>query len=120
MYFPYVGFDGNDFTEPMSKSTEVTYTNVCSCLGTGSISLSAQTDKDAYEVGDSIVITTQVNNQSNKRVRAIEVHLQQIFNCNFNTIAYIGDINVQATGSFSWNSHLEIPFTPIPMPTLEL
>ena len=115
VYFPRVGFDGNDFAEPMSKSTEVTYTNVCSCLGTGSISLSVQTDKDAYEIGDSIIITTQVNNQSNKRVRAIEVHLQRIISHTFTTIAYIGDINVQATGSFSWNSHLEIPFTPISM-----
>ena len=71
------GVDENVFTEPLSKSTEITYNS--SCFGSGSISLSVQTDKDVYRWRESILITAQVNNQSNKTIRAIRANIQRIW-----------------------------------------
>ena len=60
-------------------------------------------------MGDSIAITAQVNNQSNKRVRAIRVKLHQIINNHRMTVGVpIFDRNVQATGSFDWNGQLPV------------
>ena len=93
----------------MAKSTEKTYSGLCSCFGSGSISLSVQIDKDACGIGDSIAVTAQVNNQSNKRVRAIRVRLYQIVNNYVRAVGeHIYDRNVQATGSFSWNGCLPV------------
>ena len=93
----------------MAKSTEKTYSGLCSCFGSGSISLSVQIDKDACRIGDSIAVTVQVNNQSNKRVRAIRVRLYQIVNNYVRAVGeHIYDRNVQATGSFSWNGCLPV------------
>ena len=63
MYSSCTGADENDVTEPLSKSTEITY-GISSYFGSGSISLSVQTDKGSYKGGESIVVTAQVKNQS--------------------------------------------------------
>ena len=72
------GVDESYFTEPLSKSTEITY-GTSSCFGSGSISLSVQTDKGEYKGGESILITAQVNNQSNKTIRAIRADIQELW-----------------------------------------
>ena len=122
-----IGVDPSDFTEPLSRSTEKTYSSACTCFGSGSISLSVQLDKDVYEIGETVVITAQVNNQSNKRIRAINVNLRRTSETHQphtiwrNVVLNVSDSKVQATGSFSWTSnHLQIPLTSISMDTPEL
>jgi len=109
----FIRFD--EPTEPVSASTELKYSSVCPCFGLGSISLSVQLDKDTYQVGEPISITAQVDNQSNKTVRAIRVKLLQVWEQrNFFSRTNINMINsaeVQASGSFHWSGCLQVPQT---------
>ena len=78
VYLSCTGVDENNFTERLSKSTEISYGSL-SCFGSGSISLSVETDKGSYKCGESILITADVNNQSNKTIRAIKANIRHIW-----------------------------------------
>ena len=113
-----IGVGSNNFTEPLSKLTEVTYDG---WFGSGSISLSVQIEKEAYEIGESIVISAQISNQSNKRIKAIQANLRHYNHLSNNphhhnrwNIIGIHDRNVQATGSFNWTNQLLVPITAPP------
>lgn len=111
------GVDERFFTEPLSKSTEITYGD-SSCFGSGSISLSVQTDKDVYKWRESILITAQVNNQSSKTIKAIRANIQRIWIMPEYTskvsIDSFTDRSMLRLGSrigrsFDWNWNLRVP-----------
>lgn len=114
MHSSYVDNPSN-FTEPLSRTTELNYSSICSCLGSGSISLSVQIDKQACRIKESIAITVQVNNQSNKRVRAIRVYIRERMKLHsqhfpsYNNFGSVNSTEVQENGSFSWNYLLHVP-----------
>ena len=61
---------------PLSNSREKTL--CCLCCASGPISLSATTDRGGYCPGESIAITTEVENHSNRRITAVQATLKQI------------------------------------------
>ena len=107
-----IGDDENVFTEPPSNSTEISY-GIFSCFGSGSISLSVRIDKGAYKCGESMLITAEVNNQSNKTIRAIRANIRHVwimarstFKKSFKAVT---DHNVHGSKSINWNYNLEVP-----------
>lgn len=106
------GDDENVFTEPLSKSTEISY-GISSCFGSGSISLSVRIDKDAYKCGESMLVTAEVNNQSNKTIRAIRANVRHIWIMSRSTFKKsfkpFTDHNIHGSKSVNWNYNLEVP-----------
>ena len=101
----------NDFTEPLSKSTKISYDN--SWFGFGYISLSVQTDKNEYKCGELILITAEVDNQSNKTIRGIKANIQPSLDGEKYLQVNFTDRNIQENKSFSWNYKLQIPHSAI-------
>jgi len=63
-------------TTPLSSSNEKTL--CCLCCASGPISLSVITDRGGYCPGESIAISTEAENHSNKSVTTIQASLKQI------------------------------------------
>ena len=61
---------------PLSSSHEKML--CCFCCASGPISLSVTTDRSGYCPGESIAITTEVDNHSNRRITAVRAALKQI------------------------------------------
>ena len=60
---------------PLSRSNEKTL--CCLCCTSGPLSLSVQTDRGGYCPGESIAISTEGENHSNRRVTAVRATLNQ-------------------------------------------
>ena len=61
--------------QSLSSSNEKTI--CCLCCASGPISLSAMTDRGAYCPGESIAISTEVENHSSRRITAVQASLKQ-------------------------------------------
>jgi len=62
-------------TTPLSSSNEKTL--CCLCCASGPVSLSVTTDRGGYCPGESIAISTEAENHTNRRVRAVRASLEQ-------------------------------------------
>ena len=62
-------------TTPLLRSNEKTF--CCLCCTCGPISLSAKTDRGGYCPGESIAISTEVENHSNRRITCVRATLKQ-------------------------------------------
>ena len=63
-------------TTPLSSSNEKTL--CCLCCTSGPLSLSVQTDRGGYCPGESIAISTEGENHSNRRVTSVRATLKQV------------------------------------------
>lgn len=63
-------------TSPLSSSNEKTL--CCLCCASGPISLSVKTDRAGYCPGESIAISTEAENHSNRRMSRVRATLKQI------------------------------------------
>ena len=63
-------------TAPLSSSNEKTL--CCLCCASGPISLSAKTDRGGYCPGESIAISTEGENHSNRRITCVRATLKQV------------------------------------------
>ena len=62
-------------TVPLSRSIEKTL--CCLCCASGPISLSVKTDRGGYCPGESIAISTEAENHSNRRITCVRATLKQ-------------------------------------------
>ena len=106
-------------TTPLSSSNEKTL--CCLFCASGPLSLSVQTDRGGYCPGESIAITTEGENHSNRRVTSVRATLKQVVVYNAKGHGYVS-INkiinrIQGRGiypgaSSNWNNKLlPIPAT---------
>ena len=63
-------------TAPLSSSNEKTL--CCLCCASGPITLSAKTDRGGYCPGESIAISTEAENHSNRRITSVQATLKQV------------------------------------------
>ena len=63
-------------TVPLLRSNEKTL--CCLCCASGPISLSAKTDRGGYCPGESIAISTEGENHSNRRITCVRATLKQV------------------------------------------
>ena len=63
-------------TAPLSSSNEKTL--CCLCCASGPISLSVTTDRGGYCPGESIAISTEAENHSNRRITSVRATLKQV------------------------------------------
>ena len=105
-------------TVPLSSSNEKTF--CCLCCASGPITLSVTTDRGGYCPGESIAISAEAENHSNKSVIAIQASLKQIvvyFACGHShtsshIIQRIQGPGIEVGGMSTWsNELLPIPAT---------
>ena len=61
---------------PLSSSNEKTF--CCFCCASGPISLSVKTDRGGYCPGESIAISTEAENHTNRRITSVRATLKQV------------------------------------------
>ena len=71
-----VDINTGQLTVPLSSSNEKTL--CCLCCASGPISLSVKTDRGGYCPGESIAISTEAENHSNRRITCVRATLKQI------------------------------------------
>ena len=71
-----IDINAAQLTMPLSSSNEKTL--CCLCCASGPLSLSAQTDRGGYCPGESIAISTEGENHSNRRVNSVRATLKQV------------------------------------------
>ena len=115
-----------ELASPRSNSNEKML--CCLCCTSGPISLSVKTDRDGYCPGESIAISTEVENYSNRRINGVRATLKQkvVYDAkgdrlvdyrsdrrtNNKVIQQIESPGIQSNGSFNWsNELLPIPAT---------
>jgi len=105
-------------TARLSSSNEKTL--CCLCCASGPISLSAITDRGGYCPGESIAISTEAENHSNRRVTIVQATLKQIVmyyarghsHTSSNVIQKVQGPGIEAGGTSNWsNELLPIPAT---------
>ncbi|XP_065905136.1 arrestin domain-containing protein 3-like [Dysidea avara] len=102
----------------LSSSNEKTL--CCLCCASGPISLSVTTDRGGYCSGESIAISTEAENHSNRRVTAVRASLKRIVvyyarghsRAFTNVVQRIEGPGIEAGGTSNWsNELLPIPAT---------
>ena len=109
---------------PSSKSKEKTL--CCLWCASGPLTLSATIDRGAYCPGESISISTEADNHSNRRVNSVRATLKQVVTmfacgksrCHTKNIERIEDIGIEAHGSSNWNNKLLL--VPSTIPTIDI
>jgi len=110
-------------TSPLSKSKEKTL--CCLWCASGPLTLSATIDRGAYCPGESISISTEADNHSNRNVNSVRATLKQVV-CMFaggksrrhiKNIERIQDAGIEARGSSNWNNKLLL--VPSTVPTID-
>ena len=71
-----VDINTGQLTVPLSSSNEKTL--CCLCCASGPISLSVKTDRGGYCPGESIAISAEAENHSNRRITCVRATLKQI------------------------------------------
>ena len=107
---------------PLSGSNEKTL--CCLCCASGPISLSAKTDRGGYCPGESIVISTEGENHSNRRINSVRATLKQIVTyyaeghrrVNSYIIQRIEGPGIEPGASSNWSNEL----LPIPATVLSI
>ena len=111
-------------TKPLSKSKEKTL--CCLWCASGPLTLSATIDRGAYCPGESISITTEAENHSNRRVNSVRATLKQVVGMfaggksrgHSKNIARIEDVGIEAHGSSNWSNKLLL--VPSTIPTIDI
>ena len=107
-----------ELASPRSNAKEKTL--CCLCCASGPISLSVKTDRGGYCPGESIAISTEVENHSNRRINCVRATLKQKVaydaigdrRTNDKIIQRIESGGIQPNGSSNWsNELLPIPAT---------
>ena len=105
-------------TARLSSSNEKTL--CCLCCASGPISLSVTTDRGGYCSGESIAISTEAENHSNRRITVVQATLKQIVvyyarghsHTSVNVIQKVQGPGIEAGGTSNWsNELLPIPAT---------
>ena len=105
-------------TARLSSSNEKTL--CCLCCASGPISLSVTTDRGGYCSGESIAISTEAENHSNRRITVVQATLKQIVvyyarghsDTSVNVIQKVQGPGIEAGGTSNWsNELLPIPAT---------
>ena len=105
-------------TAPLSSSNEKTL--CCLCCASGPISLSVKTDRGGYCPGESIAISTEAENHTNRRITSVRATLKQVVAYYANgCISRIGKIiqriegpGIESGATSNWsNELLPIPAT---------
>ena len=113
-----VDINTGQLTVPLSSSNEKTL--CCLCCASGPISLSVKTDRGGYCPGESIAISTEAENHSNRRITCVRASLKQIvvYYANGHSrimgriIQRIEGPGIDPNGSVNWsNELLPIPAT---------
>ena len=71
-----VDINTSQMTTSLSSSSEKTL--CCLCCTSGPISLSVKTDRGGYCPGESIAISSEVENHSNRRIKSVQATLKQV------------------------------------------
>ena len=113
-----VDINAPQLTVPLSSSNEKTL--CCLCCASGPISLSVTIDRGGYCPGESIAISTEAENHSNRRITAVRASLKQTVTYyaigkqkqESNVIQRIEGPGVNPDSSSNWNNELlPIPAT---------
>lgn len=121
-----VDFNTAELASPRSNASEKTL--CCLCCASGPISLSVKTDRGGYCPGESIAISTEVENYSSRRINSVRATLKQkvVYDAvgdrlvdnrsdrrtNKKVIQKIESPGIQPNGSSNWsNELLPIPAT---------
>ncbi|XP_065904700.1 arrestin domain-containing protein 3-like [Dysidea avara] len=105
-------------TAPLSSSNEKTV--CCLCCASGPISLAVTIDRGGYCPGESIAISTEAENHTNRRIRAVRASLEQraVYyarghsRTSNRTVQTIEGPGMEAGGTSNWsNELLPIPAT---------
>ena len=113
-----VDINTGQLTVPLSSSNEKTL--CCLCCASGPISLSVKTDRGGYCPGESIAISTEAENHSNRRITCVRATLKQIVvyyarghsRTSGKVIQRIEGPGIDPNGSSNWsNELLPIPAT---------
>ena len=104
-----------DYQAPCNEKTLC-----CLCCASGPISLSVITDRGGYCPGESIAISTEAENHSNRRITVVQATLKQTVvyyargysHTNTNVIQEVQGPGIEAGGTSTWsNELLHIPAT---------
>jgi len=99
-------------TPSLSSSNEKTL--CCLCCASGPISLSVTTDRAGYCPGESIAISTEAENHSNRRITVVQATLKQLVvyyargrsHTNANVIQKVQGPGIEAGGTSKWTNEL--------------
>ena len=109
-------------TTPLSRSNEKTL--CCLCCASGPITLSVTIDRGGYCLGESIAISTEAENHSNRRITGVRATLKKIVVYYANNHSRVDNITVQRIegpgiepgATSKWNNEL----LPIPATSLSI
>ena len=112
-----VDINTSQLTAPLSSSNEKSL--CCLCCASGPISLSVKTDRGGYCPGESIAISTEAENHSNRRISCVRATLKQVVvyyargrsRTIVKIIQRIEGPGIDPNGSSNWSNEL------LPIPT---
>jgi len=111
-------------TSPLSKSNEKTL--CCLWCASGPLILSVTIDRGAYCPNESISISTEVENHSNRRINCVRATLKQVVNMfaggksrrHTKSIKRIQDVGIDAHSLSNWSNKLLL--VPSTVPTIDI